>query len=174
MDIKKVLVEKLEKDCEIILNEKLSSALNNNNEGSYRNLVKALETNLELIDYYNSQNFKDIIIKNLSDLKILNSNGDIVHKIELVTNIDICHIVDGYGEFKGLCIKNIIPTELLNKNYKIISNGTLESAFNKRNYEFELIIDKVELFRQTRNDELSFRMFADYGNPLYTINIAVK
>jgi len=72
MDIKKVLVEKLEKDCEIILNEKLSSALNNNNEGSYRNLVKALETNLELIDYYNSQNFKDIIIKNLSDLKILN------------------------------------------------------------------------------------------------------
>ena len=176
MDIKKELVEKLEKDCEVILNQKLKSALDNSNEGSYRNLVKALETNMELIEKYNSQqqDLKDITIKSLSDLKFINADGDVIYTIDFATNIEICHIATSYGDFKGTRTVGKTPVDLLGKKYKLISNGTLESTFNKKTYNFELEIGSIELMRQTRNDELVFMMFAEYGNPLYTIKVLVE
>lgn len=56
---KKELVEKLKEDCEIITTVKLPKALENNNEGTYRNLVKALEANLNLIERFEFDTIED-------------------------------------------------------------------------------------------------------------------
>lgn len=51
-DFNKKLVEKLQKDAEIIMEKKMPRALENDNEGTYRNLVRVLEDISRLIERY--------------------------------------------------------------------------------------------------------------------------
>lgn len=178
MDIKKALVEKLEKDCEVILNQKLKSALDNSNEGSYRNLIKALETNLELIDKYKC---RDFVVKELENLKFYNQDEELlgylpfVYNLNLIDNGETCTLEGDYSNRTG----ETEISSLLNKNgksfnYKVKAKGKVRDLFDDKLHDCEFIINNVQISNSSiENLKIILQLIRVEDKPLYMFTISV-
>lgn len=172
MDIKKELVEKLEKDCEIILNQKLPRALADNNDGTYRNLVKALDSNLELIEKYNPM--KDVTIKKMLDLDFYNSKDEFVFRIPCLDSVNMVDNIE-YLELSGICNFPVFSFNDTKCIYKVKGRIELKDIFSDYMGIGDVILSNVQIIsNETINPKISLKILRINNEAPFIFTVEVK